>query len=112
MAEANAILSPAARLKSAVFTLALQRARTTVKRQLAAQGHKVAHYSARDITLLAQAHLDRHQAELLAEAKATVECWVAEGFFGKRVQRAFANLMTSEKSASPCPDTTISVQNS
>jgi hypothetical protein len=103
-------LSPAERLKSAVFTLALQRAKTAVKRQLQAKGHKVAHYSARDITMMAQAYLDQHRAELIAEAKATVECWVAEGFFGKRVQLAFAKLSSDAQTPSEPKSITSLVQ--
>jgi hypothetical protein len=112
MAEANYSLSPAARLKSAVFTRALYRAKDAVKRQLQAQGHKVAHYSSRDITILAQAYLDQHREELLPEAMQTVERWAAEGFFGKRVQRACAELRTFVQSQEPCSDKTISVHKS
>ncbi len=83
-------MSPAQRMRSAVFTLALYSAKKAVKRQLQAQGLKVAHYSARDITILAERYLNDHRTELIAEAKETVECWVAEGFFGKRAQRVWA----------------------
>ncbi len=88
-------MSPAERMKSAVFTRALQLAKEAVKQQLRAQGLKVAHYSARHITILAEGYLDQHRTELMAEAKETVECWVAEGLFGKRVQQAFANISGS-----------------
>jgi len=52
MAEATPSLSPAERLKSAVFTRALHRAKHAVKRQLQARGIKLASVSARDITMI------------------------------------------------------------
>ncbi len=38
----------------------------------------------------ADAYLEQHRAELIAEAKPVVEQWRKEGFFGKR----FANITT------------------
>ena len=69
-------------------TLAIQRAKNAVKRQLQAQGHKVAHYSAKEIAVLAGAELERNCHELIVEAIGIVERWTAEGVFGKRAQRA------------------------
>ncbi len=75
---------------AATMTLAHRNAREAVKQQLRAQGLQLAQFSARDISLLAEAYLDQqHHFELLAEAKAIVERWMAEGFFGKRAQRAW-----------------------
>ncbi len=66
---------------AATMTLALQRAKRAVQAQLRAQGLKLAQFSAQEITLLAEAHLAQHRDELMAEAKAIVERWMAEGFF-------------------------------
>jgi len=71
----------------AVITLAQQAARKAVKRQFQAQGLKVSHMQARVITAAANDYLRDHP-ELIAEAKETIQRWLAEGFFGKRAQRA------------------------
>ena len=62
MAEAKSSLSPAVRMRSAVYHHALYRSTLAVKRQLQAQGLKVAHYSAKEITFLAERYLDQHRA--------------------------------------------------
>jgi hypothetical protein len=93
MAKANAILSAAeieeleARRRCAVAVVAQQRAIKAVKRQLQARGLKPAHFSRREITVLAKEYLRDHpsiRAELIAEAREIVDQWQAEGFFGKR----------------------------
>jgi hypothetical protein len=43
---------------------------------------------------MAKAYLAEHR-ELVADARATVERWTLEGVFGKRAQRAFANIRTN-----------------
>jgi hypothetical protein len=103
MAEATPSLSPKRvqeilqRQRHAVITLAIQRAKKAIMAQLQARGEKVAHYSAKDITLLAEAYLAQHRHELVVEAIAIVECWTAQGYFGKRAQRAGANINNSVK---------------
>ncbi len=62
--------------------------------QLRAKGLRLTQFSARDITLLAETHLAQHRDELLAEAKAIVEGWMAEGFYGKQAQRAWRAKLT------------------
>ena len=71
-----------------IMTLARQAARKAVKRQFQAQGLKVSHIAAREITAAANDYLRDHP-ELIADARETVDCWLAEGFFGKRAQRAW-----------------------
>jgi hypothetical protein len=94
MAKANASLSPklaleiAQRRHHAIVVLAIQRAKKAVKAQLQAQGHKVAHYSAKEIAVMADQYLSQHRHELIVEAIGIVERWTAEGVFGKRAQRA------------------------
>lgn len=75
---------------SAAITIALQRSKRAIEAKIRARGHKVSHYSARDLRVMAEAHFEQHRAELLADARTTVEQWTAEGFFGKRAQRAYA----------------------
>jgi hypothetical protein len=72
---------------TAIIVLARLAARKAVKRQLQAQGKKPQHIAARELTILAEQHLAMHR-ELIAEAKATVAKWTAEGFFGKRPAKA------------------------
>ena len=72
--------------------MARYRAKKNVIAQIRARGDKVHHYSARQIAELAEAELERNRASLFEEAKAVVEQWTAQGFFGKRAQRAFANV--------------------
>jgi hypothetical protein len=111
MAEANYSLSPAERMKSTVFTRALQRAKTAVKRELQAKGLKLAQYSCRELTLMAEQYLTQHREELITEAMATVERWTADGFFGKRAQREwFANLVSDAQRANEPKSTTSTVQ--
>ncbi len=97
MVEALSILQQAqirAKMHMATYVLARQAAIKATKRQLQAQGLRVAHLSRREIIAAAEAYLDQHGAELIAEAKPVVERWRAEGFFGKR----FANVTTPAQS--------------
>jgi hypothetical protein len=104
MARANAILFKSqideleARRRRAIAVVAQQRAIKAVKRQLQARGLKPAHFSHREITVLANEYLRDHpsiRAELIAEAREIVDQWQAEGFFGKRAQLHYASLNTS-----------------
>jgi len=45
---------------AAINTIARYEARDAVKAALRAQGHKLRDYAPREITVLAQAHLDQH----------------------------------------------------
>jgi hypothetical protein len=62
------------------------RARQAVKDAIRRRGEKVSSFPACEITTMAKAYLAEHR-EVITEAKATVEQWTAEGFFGKRAQR-------------------------
>jgi hypothetical protein len=48
-------------------------ARKAVKAQLQAAGHKVSHVEARVIAMKANAYLDQHRDELIAEATMTID---------------------------------------
>lgn len=71
---------------AATNTLAKHRTIQTTKAELRAQGLRPNHYSHRDLVSRAEAYLAQHRAELITEAKAIVERWQAEGFFGKRAK--------------------------
>ncbi len=74
------------RLAQATITLSQREAENAVKRGLAAKGIKPQRIAKREISPAARAYLAAHP-ELLAQAKAIVEQWRAEGFFGKRTAR-------------------------
>src|SRR5215467_13480665 len=63
------------RHRSAVAVLAMQSARREVKAQIRAQGLKVAHHSAKEISILAEAHLAQHREQLRAEAEHAINTW-------------------------------------
>jgi hypothetical protein len=86
MAEANRSVQQAQLRTMATMTLARQRALKAAKRQLEAQGLRPSHFSHRDLVIRADAYLAEHREELIAEAKADVERWRLQGFFGKRAR--------------------------
>jgi hypothetical protein len=75
-----------ARMGTATLTLARLRAIKAAKQQLHAQGAKPDRMHRYEIVALGEAYLAAHGAELIAEAKQTIERWQAEGFFGKRAK--------------------------
>lgn len=80
MAEATITLSPKTlerirQHRTAVAVLAQREARKAVIEQLRGQGLKPSHYSRRDISVLAEAELERNRARLIAEAKHAIETW-------------------------------------
>ncbi len=69
-----------------------------MKRQLQAQGLKVTHYSARDISVLANQYLAEHRAELIPEAIANARAMILAGVLGKRAAKAFKEQLKFEQS--------------
>ena len=61
--------------RSAVFTLAMQRAKKTVQTNIRAKGQRPADFSAKEITLLAEDYLAQHGEELRAEAERAIATW-------------------------------------
>jgi hypothetical protein len=92
-------LELAQRQRHAVITLAIQRAKKAVQAQLQAQGHKVAHFSAKEITVMAEQFLAEHRHEFVAWVIPVVQAWTREGMFGKRAQRAWAETESVRKDA-------------
>jgi hypothetical protein len=111
MVQANHSLSQIqARITTASFVLALERARKAVKEELKRQRRRLADVEAREIRALAHDYLDAHP-ELIADARPVVESWIRAGKFGKRAQRAFcAALKTFSQNQSEPKSATSTVQ--
>ena len=81
MAKAARSLSPKQilerlqRHRSAVRVRAMQIAKTAVKDQLRAQGLKVWHFSAKEITQLAEDYFANHREELITKATEDINTW-------------------------------------
>jgi hypothetical protein len=86
MVEAIPSLSPSQRqaMGHAVIVLAQRAAIEATKQRLRSQGLKPQHFAYREIVALAEAYLLEHRAELIADAKAIVDRWHAEGMFVPR----------------------------
>ena len=59
----------------AVIVLAHQSARKAIKAQLRAEGLKLSQFSAKDISIRAEAWFDVHRQELIAEAEHAIATW-------------------------------------
>ena len=59
----------------AVIALAHQSARKAIKAQLRAEGLKLSKFSAKDISVRAEAWFDLHRQELIAEAEHAIATW-------------------------------------
>jgi hypothetical protein len=71
-------------MAGAIRVLAMQAAKQAVKRAIQARGQtKLANFAAREITSAAEEYVAGHP-ELIAEARATVLRWHADGVFGPR----------------------------
>jgi hypothetical protein len=75
------------RVTTAAALLAQIRARKQAKAELQRKGEKVSHYSAREITLLAQQWLTTHRAELMPDCVERAKAMILSGALGKRAQR-------------------------
>jgi hypothetical protein len=86
------------RITTASVILAQLRARQHVKRQLQAKGEKVTHYSAKDISVLANQYLAEHRAELIPPAIEQARAMILAGVLGKRAAKAFKEHLKIEQS--------------
>jgi hypothetical protein len=59
----------------AVIVLARQSAKKAIKAQIRAEGLKLSQFSAKDISIRADAWFDEHRDELLAEAEHAIATW-------------------------------------
>ena len=104
--SAKQILERLQRHRSAVAVLAMQSARRAVRAQIRANGQKIAQFSAREISVLAEAHLAQHRERLRAEAEHTIATW--PGFAYLRVPSA--NIKTNAQTQTRPISTTSAVQ--
>ena len=70
---------------SGVVTIARLLARDVVERQLRDKGLRVSHFSAKEISILAEEYFAQHP-ELINEAAIVVERLRVKGYLGKRAQ--------------------------
>lgn len=87
--------------RHAVRVLAMQSAKKAIKAQLRAEGLKLHQFSAKDISIRAEAWFDTHRAELIAEAEHTINTW--PGFARWRLP-VVEKISETEHSPSACSD--------
>ena len=90
----------------AVIVLAHQSARKAIKAQLRAEGLKLSQFSAKDISIRADAYFDVHRERLIAEA----EQIVATSPYFARWRLPSANITTVAQSENEPKSTTSAVQ--
>jgi DNA-binding PucR family transcriptional regulator len=69
------ILERMQRHRHAVIVLAMQRAKRVVQANIRAKGQRLADFSAREITLMAEDYLAQHREQLRAEAEPAIATW-------------------------------------
>ena len=112
MAKAIRSLSPKQTLeriqrhRQAVIVLARQSAKRAIKAQLRAEGLKLSQFTAKDISIRADAWFDDHRAELIAEAEHTIATW--PGF--ARWRLPCADVLQSGQNQNEPKSTTSTVQ--
>ena len=94
------------RFQSAVRTIALWKAKKAVQAQIRARGERIADYSCRDISVLAEAHLAQHRDELINKATQMVATFPEFSPF------VCAYVATNAQTQSQPRSTTSTVQNS
>jgi len=82
--------------RHAVIVLAHQSARKAIKAQLRAEGLKLSQFSAKDISIRAEAWFDVHRQELIAEAEHAIATW--PGFERWRLPPGHEMFVKSHKS--------------
>jgi hypothetical protein len=63
------------RHRHAVILLAMQRAKRSVQAGIRAKGLRICDFAAKEITLLAEAELERNRAQLIADAEHAIATW-------------------------------------
>ena len=94
------------RHRHAVLVLAHQSARKAIKAQLRAEGLKLSQFSAKDISIRAEAWFDVHRQELIAEA----EQITSTSPYFERWRLPSANITTVAQSENEPKSTTSAVQ--
>jgi hypothetical protein len=112
MAQATRSLSPKRALermqrhRHAVILLALQRAKRSVQAGIRAKGLRICDFAAKEITLLAEAELERNRAQLIAEAEEAIATW--PGF--ERWRLPVANISSAAQTTEARKSITSAVQ--
>ena len=78
--------------RSAVMTLAMQQAKRLVQASIRAQGLKLAQFSAKEITLLAEAELERNRARFIAVAEQRINTWPGFAYLRLPAQESVRNV--------------------
>jgi hypothetical protein len=96
----------AQRQARAVAVLVRRSAVEATKQRLAARGIKRGSVAMREIVAMAEARIVADvawRAKLIAEARAVVDQWTAEGFFGKRAAQSVQHLQVMHSERRPEP---------
>ena len=102
----NRIVQKLREHRQCVIVLARQSARKAIKAQLRAEGLKLSQFSAKDISIRAEAYFDVHRERLIAEA----EHIVATSPYFARWRLPSANITTVAQSENEPKSTTSTVQ--
>ena len=102
----NRIVQKLREHRQCVIVLARQSARKAIKAQLRAEGLKLSQFSAKDISIRADAYFDVHRERLIAEA----EQIVATSPYFARWRLPSANITTVAQSENEPKSTTSAVQ--
>jgi len=102
----NRIVQKLREHRQCVIVLARQSARKAIKAQLRAEGLKLSQFSAKDISIRAEAYFDVHRERLIAEA----EQIVATSPYFARWRLPSANITTVAQSENEPKSTTSAVQ--
>ena len=102
----NRIVQKLREHRQCVIVLARQSARKAIKAQLRAEGLKLSQFSAKDISIRAEAYFDVHRERLIAEA----EHIVATSPYFARWRLPSANITTVAQSENEPKSTTSAVQ--
>src|SRR6516165_3427644 len=103
----NRIAQKLSEHRHAVIMLAHQSARKAIKAQLRAEGLKLSQFSAKDISIRAEAYFDVHRERLIAEAEQIV---ATSPYFARWRLPDCSNIENSAQNQNPQTSTTSTVQ--
>ena len=103
----NRIVQKLREHRQCVIVLARQSARKAIKAQLRAEGLKLSQFSAKDISIRAEAYFDVHRERLIAEAEQIV---ATSPYFARWRLPDCSNIETNAQSEKPPISTTSPLQ--
>ena len=103
----NRIVQKLREHRQCVIVLARQSARKAIKAQLRAEGLKLSQFSAKDISIRADAYFDVHRERLIAEAEQIV---ATSPYFARWRLPDCSNIENSAQNQNPQTSTTSTVQ--